>query len=280
MRVLVLGGTGMLGHQVYLACRDRCDTYVAVRAEHPMFDPARVASGVDAVDFGSVMWAFRKTRPDAVVNCIGVVKQKERSRADSILVNAVFPHRLASLCWEREVRLIHISTDCVFSGSSGGYTETDAPDPVDAYGQSKLLGEPDSSACLTLRTSFIGPELRGTTGLLEWFLSQRGQTVKGYGAAIFSGLTTPVLARVIANLLEQQPALAGVYHVGGEPISKLELLRLINETYGLGVNIEPDSAVQCNRSLDSSRFRKATGFRPPPWSEMIRELRSEEGGAA
>jgi dTDP-4-dehydrorhamnose reductase len=278
MRVLILGGSGMLGHALWQDFSDRFDAYVTLRRtadSYPgLFDPGRTVENVSADDVDSVARAMTAVRPDVVVNAIGIVKQAAAASdpVPSLTVNALFPHRLAALCEASGARLIHMSTDCVFSGRKGGYRESDVPDAEDLYGRSKLLGEVDSGDCLTLRTSIIGRELGSSHGLLEWFLSRDGGTVSGYRRAIFSGFTTQALADMIAWLLADQRDLRGIWHVASEPISKYDLLCLLKEHYRLDIEIEPDDAFACDRSLDGREFRRATGFTPKPWPEMIAGL--------
>jgi dTDP-4-dehydrorhamnose reductase len=211
-----------------------------------------------------------------VVNCVGIVKQLAAAK-DPVLqisVNALFPHQLSRLCGPRR-RVVHVSTDCVFSGRTGSYREADLPDPLDLYGRSKLLGELQEDEGLTLRTSVIGHELGSEHhGLVEWFLSQRG-TVRGFRRAIYSGLPTVVLAQVLVDHVLPRPELRGVYHVASEPISKHELLLLLERTYGRGTIVEPSDDVVCDRSLDSSRFRRATGWQPPPWPDLVRRMHDD-----
>lgn len=286
MRVLVFGANGMLGHRLISVLSAQVETYAALRrgstafAHLRIFDPARTIEGVSAQDFDSVLRALRIVRPDVVVNCIGIVKQQEAAKdaLTSITVNALFPHRLAEACGASGTRMIYISTDCVFSGRKGCYTESDVPDAEDLYGRTKLLGELTDEKrqphCLTLRTSIIGHELEGAQGLLEWFLSQRGKSVRGYTHAIFSGLTTNELAALLLHLIVHQPVLNGLYHVSAEAVDKYNLLALIKEVYGLDITIEPFEDVHIDRSLDSTRFRRATGYTPPSWPEMIRNMHS------
>ena len=190
-------------------------------------------------------------------------------------VNAQFPPLLARLCGDRGCRLIHISTDCVFSGLRGGYSEDDGPDPMDLYGRSKLLGEVTGEGCLTLRTSMIGRELSGYTGLLEWLISRRGGRVSGFRNAVFSGLATAALSRVIAAVVSDHGDLEGLFHVAGEPISKLELLDRVNRALGLGIGVEPVDEPRLDRSLDGSRFAAATGIAVPSWDSMIAGLATD-----
>jgi dTDP-4-dehydrorhamnose reductase len=276
--VLVLGGSGMLGHELWRTCAERFDAYATVRSDEPsgpvteVLDAGRILAGVRAEEPRTIARALDETQADAVVNCIGIVKQAVDDAEPAIRVNALFPHQLAAACRERGARLIHISTDCVFSGERGGYAESDLPDPVDTYGRSKLLGEPAMPRALTIRTSMIGRELATSHGLLEWFLAQSGGSVRGFTAAVFSGPTTPVLSRAIADLIERHPERQGLWHVSAEPIAKHDLLLQLRDTFELDVEIEPDDSVVIDRSLDSSRFREATGWEPPSWPEMVAEL--------
>ena len=279
--VLILGGSGMLGHKLFQTLRESFDAFVTLRAGGPPwqgypFDPdhGRGIGGVEATDPDRVAAAINRARPEAVINCIGIVKQRAAASApdQSMRVNARFPTLLARLCRERGCRLLHLSTDCVFSGLRGGYSEDDQPDPVDLYGRSKLLGEVAGEGCLTLRTSMIGRELAGRAGLLEWFLCQRGGRVQGFRSAVFSGLTTAALARVIAALLSDHPGLEGLFHVASQPISKHDLLLRIDRALDLRIEIEPVNEPVCDRSLDGSRFASATGIMVPSWDSMIEGL--------
>lgn len=283
MKVLILGGSGMLGHKLWQTFAARFDTRVTFRgspasyARFGIFDPARAIGGVSAEDFDSVVRAFGAVRPDVVVNCIGIVKQDAAARdpVASISVNALFPHRLAHLARASGARLIHLSTDCVFSGRAGGYREEQQPDAADLYGRTKLLGEVDGEGALTLRTSIIGRELGGAQGLLEWFLSQRGGRVRGFQRAVFSGFTTQALAELLAHLVTAHPRLSGVRHVAAQPIDKLALLTLVKDTYGLDIEIEPDESFVCDRSLDGSRFNAEVGYTAPSWPQMIARLHAD-----
>jgi dTDP-4-dehydrorhamnose reductase len=276
--VLVLGGSGMLGHELWRTCAERFDAYASVRSDEAagpvteVVDADRIVPGVRAEEPRTIARALDETQAEVVVNCIGIVKQAVDDPEPAIRVNALFPHRLAAACRARGARLIHISTDCVFSGERGAYTETDLPDPVDTYGRSKLLGEPATPGALTIRTSMIGRELATSHGLLEWFLAQSGGSVRGFQRAVFSGPTTPVLSRAIADVIEHHDGLDGLWHLSAEPISKYELLLRLRDAFELEVEIEPDDAVAIDRSLDSGRFRAATGFEAPSWQEMVTEL--------
>lgn len=280
MRLLILGGDGMLGHQLLRHFGGRYDVRVTLRlgpevySRYGLFDREKAFFGVDARREDSISHVIEQFRPDAVVNVIGIVKQRAEVKEviPSLEINSLLPHRLALLCRTVGARLIHFSTDCVFSGRRGNYRETDQPDAEDLYGRSKLLGEVSESHCLTLRTSMIGPELSRKTGLLEWFLSQRGKTVKGFTKAIFSGFPTSELAHIVELVLMKVPAIHGLYHVAAEPISKYDLLNLIRDRFDLPITIERDTMFECDRSLDASRFHRDTGYKPPAWEAMIDNL--------
>jgi dTDP-4-dehydrorhamnose reductase len=283
MRILILGGHGMLGHRLWLNLRKEHETWVTVRQtsspfpERPEFPSKYVRPDVDASNFDQVTRALASIQPDLVINCIGLIKQMGHLARDPIMaisLNALLPHRISLICRAAKIRMIHISTDCVFSGKRGHYVESDQSDAEDLYGRSKFLGEvayPPHS--ITLRTSIIGRELKTRLGLIEWFLAhQDGETVKGYTRAIFSGFTTDELSRIIMDYVIPHPELTGLYHVSSEPIAKYDLLQLTKDAYGRNINILPDEQFTMDRSLDSTRFRQATGYQPPSWSEMIREM--------
>lgn len=282
MRALVLGGAGMLGHRLWRELHQRMDAFVTIRRpyadyEHlAWFDEHRVIDHVDVTADAALERAFSIARPDVVVNAVGIVKQRrEVSAVGAIEVNTLLPHRLAERCAIAGARLVHLSTDCVFSGDRGHYAESAFPDARDLYGRSKLLGEVDGDACLTVRTSMVGREIGSVRGLVEWFLSRRGQTVRGFTHARFSGLTTLELSRVLANIVEYQADLSGIWHVAGDPTSKYDLLTLVNDAFGLGSTLEPDESFVCDRTLDASRFLNATGYRPPSWATMVAELAAD-----
>ena len=273
----------MLGHKLWQTLAERFDTFVTFRespasyGQFGIFDPRRASGQVTTSDFDSVVRCLAVRRPDVVINCIGIVKQDAAARdsLQSIAVNAQFPHRLAQLCRASGARLVHISTDCVFSGRKGNYRETDEPDAEDLYGRTKLLGETEGKGCLTIRTSMIGRELKGSHGLGEWFLAQQGKEVRGFKRAVFSGFTTRALSEIIADVIIERPDLEGVYHVAAEPITKFDLLRLMKEVYGLSTEIQPNEALVCDRSLNGEKFQQATGFVPPRWPEMIQRMRAD-----
>lgn len=282
-RLLIVGGGGMLGHKLWQVAQARVETWATVRRITPQLtalglgSPDRTIVDVDVRQPPAIDAALDRARPEAVVNCVGIVKQLAAAKdpVESITINSLYPHLLARACAARGIRLVHISTDCVFAGTRGGYTETDVPDAGDLYGRSKALGEPAGPGALTVRTSIIGRELGGTSGLVEWFLSRRGGTADGYRRAIFSGFTTLALSDVLLDILERHPALTGLYHVSAAPIDKLALLHALNDAFAAGVSIAPKDDPAIDRSLDSTRFRAATGFVPPSWASMVAGLAAD-----
>ena len=273
----------MLGNRAWMALRQQLDTYVTLRGEfskyepYGLFDKERTVCNVDALEFSTIEKAIAEIKPDVVLNCIGIIKQLSDSKdyLKSIEINALFPHKLLQICQKTNTRLIHISTDCVFSGKKGGYRESDPTDALDLYGKTKFLGEVSYGAALTVRTSIIGRELNSKHGLLEWFLDQKGGRVRGYKQAVFNGFTTKALCDIILDIIIRHKGLKGLYHVSSEPIDKFSLLSLINEIYGLKVEIEPDNEFTCDRSLNCQAFSKLTGFKPLSWRQMITEGREE-----
>lgn len=279
-KVLVLGATGMLGNAVLRLFEQSTGYEVLASARStsalrllPEELSDRVICGVDVENMDSLISLFAKARPDVVINCIGLVKQL--TGADdplaAIPINSLLPHRLARLCGVACARLVHMSTDCIFSGAKGMYTEDDMSDAKDLYGRSKYLGEVDYPHAITLRTSIIGHELNGGHSLVGWFLAQQG-SVKGFKRAIFSGLPTVELARVIRDHVIPHPELHGVHHVSADPINKFDLLTLISNVYDKKIDMAADDKFIIDRSLDSSRFREATGYQPQPWPVLVRRM--------
>lgn len=282
-RVLILGGAGMLGHKLAQTFGDEFDTWTTLRSplrkyeRFGIFDPQKTLTGVDVADFDTVVGAVAASRPDVIINCVGIIKQLPTAEDPmiSISVNSLLPHRLQRLALAAGARLIHISTDCVFRGDKGMYTEDDPSDALDLYGRSKFLGETRGPGAVTLRTSIIGRELETRSGLVEWFLSNKGGRVGGFTRAIYTGFSTLAMARVLRLVIARHPDLTGTWQVSSDPISKYDLLLLLKQTYGLDVEVAPQDAVQIDRSLDSSRFRALTGYAPPSWPEMVKELAAD-----
>ena len=284
MRILILGGDGMLGHQLFIhlqACHDvRCTLRQDLKMYDwlGLFDDRSAYAGVDVRSLERLVEVLADFRPEAIVNCVGIVKQRPTAKESipSLEINSLLPHRLAILCKGIGARLVHLSTDCVFSGEKGNYQESDPSDAEDIYGKTKFLGEVHDENCLTLRTSIVGRELTRKKSLLEWFLSQSG-SVKGFTNAIYTGFTTLEMSRIIETMLLDYSAASGVYQVSSDPINKYDLLLLFRDKLGHNVEIYPDETFHCERSLDSTRFRKEFNYTPPTWESMIAELVMAEG---
>ncbi len=282
MKILVIGASGMIGSTMLRVLSEKkgWQVFGSVRdaSVKRFFSSAigeRLCPGVDVEKQDDLVRIMDRIRPDVVVNCAGLTKHKPEAENPlvSVPINTLMPHRLAGLCQLVGARMIHVSTDCVFSGEKGGYTETDFADARDVYGKSKALGEVDYAHTITLRTSTIGHELQSNYGLLDWFLSREGWC-PGYTRAVFSGLPTVIFAQVVRDVVIPHQELSGLYHVAAKPIAKCDLLRLIARVYGKTIDIVPDDQVVIDRSLDAKRFQAATGYVAPEWPELIKLMHS------
>jgi dTDP-4-dehydrorhamnose reductase len=280
MKILILGITGMLGNTLfrYFSRDKNFKVFGTLRSNGvPSYlsqnSFGEVVGGVDVENQDSLVRTFAEVKPQIVINCIGIVKQLAVASdpLHAIPINSILPHRLAILSEATGARLIHISTDCVFSGLKGNYTEDDFPDCYDLYGRSKLLGEVDYPNAITLRTSIIGHELSGNRSLINWFLSQENKAT-GFTKAIYSGLPTFELAEVIDKYVIPHPQMHGLHHVSSDPINKYELLKLVRDVYKKDIEIEPSDKLVIDRSLNSERFKSETGYRPPIWSKLIQKM--------
>lgn len=284
MKVLVLGASGMLGNAVLRTFFDKgeheiCGTIRndALRSHFPEALQKNLFSNVDVLDQDALVSIFAKVKPDVVINCIGLIKQLAQANDPLTVlpINSMLPHRLANLAALARARLIHVSTDCVFSGDNGAYEESDRSDAADLYGKSKFIGEVhDASHVITLRTSIIGHELNSQHALVDWFLSQQDKT-RGFTKAIFSGLPTVELARVMHDYVLPNQQLQGLYHVSAKPIAKFDLLRLVANTYGKQIEIEPDDRLVIDRSLSSQKFTEATGYVAPEWPALVQIMHQQ-----
>jgi len=291
MRVLVLGANGMLGsesirvlspgYEVFAAARSRAAMdAIGVDAERLGLAKERLFFGLDATSVRSVQSIIDDVQPEVVLNAVGVVKQRASARdaVQSIAVNSLWPHMLAELCSSRGIRLVQVSTDCVFSGRTGQYREDDFPDADDLYGRSKLLGEVvNLENVITVRTSIVGWQFGQQNGLFGWFASHRSEPLHGYSRAVFSGLTTRVFSETLRDFILPNPGLFGLWHISSSPIDKFALLSKLSTAMNWLVRITPDASYQVDKSLDSSKFQKATGWAPDSWDDMLADLVPEYG---
>jgi dTDP-4-dehydrorhamnose reductase len=284
MKIIVLGGEGMLGHKVLQTLSShysgtKCTVFGSLNEPFyrtiPLFTLKNTIEKVNAMEFQALRILLDKETPDFIINCIGIVKQRHEGNMaiPSITINSLLPHLLADWSAAWGGRLIHFSTDCVFSGKKGNYSEDDHSDADDLYGKSKFLGEVSQTAnALTLRTSIIGRELSHFKSLLEWFLAQKGKKVKGFNRVIYSGVTTNHIAELVGKIIHDFPNLSGLYQVTARAITKYDLLSRIREAYKLDVEIVADESEISDRSMTGERFRKATGYKEPIWTELIAQL--------
>jgi len=281
VKILVMGVTGIIGHAIWSSLQD-IDTYdvwgtfrnSSKLVHFPKKNQLQLIHGIDVLDLDALINLFQRVKPDVVINCVGLIKQlaSANNPLAIIPINALFPHRLLQLCSLTNSRLIHMSTDCVFSGRKGNYLESDPSDAEDLYGKSKYMGEVcDSLNAITIRTSTIGHELNTKYALVDWFLSQE-EKVNGYVNAIFSGLPTVELAKVVRDYVIPNVELKGLYHVAAKPIGKYDLLKLIAETYDKKITIEPVHHVSIDRSLCAKRFEDKTGYHAPDWPTLIEKM--------
>jgi dTDP-4-dehydrorhamnose reductase len=283
-KILILGAAGMLGHKLCQQLSDheiigtvRKDKGFYDKYSH-IFDNTTLIDNIDVLDNKLLEGTIQAIKPDVVINCVGIIKQLAEAKDPivSIKINALLPHQIANICEKTSSRLIQISTDCVFDGMKGFYTESDISNATDLYGRTKFLGEVDNRHhCLTLRTSIIGRELYTTSGLIEWFLTNRGGKVKGFTKAIYTGFSTLALTEIIDNLIKNHPDVSGLYQVSSEPINKYDLICLVNKAMGLNIEIEQETEFLMDRSLLCDRFKKETDFTPTSWPDMIKQLASD-----
>ena len=282
MKVIIFGASGMLGNTLIktISQDENYEVYGTLRKDINYFEKnnsIKIFKNVACERINEWREILMQIKPDITINCIGIVKQLKESNDPqlSIFTNSLFPHQLHKVCKEIKSKLIHISTDCVFSGRKGQYSENDNPDPSDMYGISKLLGEINGPNSLTIRTSIIGHSINSNHGLIDWFLKQKVK-VKGFRKAIFSGLTTLELSKVILKYVLTNNSLNGIIHISNVPISKFDLLNLVSRIYKKSIIISPDDNLIIDRSLNSRKFIKQTGYIPPSWETMIEEMYFQE----
>lgn len=280
MKILVLGASGMLGHKITQYASEKFETYGTFRTKprddikQNVYKNAELLFGINANNIKDIEFAILSIEPDVVINCIGIVKQlpEANNYIKSISINSLFPHQVAEICRSYNIRFIHFSTDCVFSGGRGNYTESDFADADDLYGRTKYLGEVNESGCLTLRTSIVGRELSDSHSLFEWFFSMKGKEVSGYRNAIFSGLTTNAVSDIVCDIITDHQDLSGLYNLSSDPIDKYSLLMLVKDIFNVDTIIRPDDSFVTDKSLNSDMFKKETGIKIPGWVEMINDM--------
>ena len=281
MKILILGGDGMIGHkmdqvlsvqnhEIVISIREKKDlTLKSISSKSKVFFNDFLKDNI--LDF------LVKVNPDVIINAIGVTIRRGSTKniSDTIYLNSFFSHQLSNWAVAFKKRLIHFSTDCVFSGSEGSYLEDTTPDALDYYGKTKGLGEVNSKSSLTIRSSMIGPELFNKTELFEWIINNKEKEINGFSRVMYSGVTTVYMAKLVADLIDNHKNLSGIYNVASKPISKFELLHLINDNFDLGLIINDDKTVISNKTLNASKIEKEMGLQPPSWDELIFELKKD-----
>jgi dTDP-4-dehydrorhamnose reductase len=279
IKILILGSTGLLGSTLlkYFSKKNNFKCYGTIRKKSDTYKLRNIKNiklyKINFTRKNQIIKFLNQIRPDLIINCIGIVKQLTQKNylSEIIRVNSFLPHQLAELTNLKKTRIIHFSTDCVFLGTKGNYKETDLPDAKDIYGRSKLLGELTYPNTLTLRTSIIGHELQTKHSLLNWFLNQK-KLIRGYKNAIFSGLTTLEIAKILDKFIISNKNLVGLYHLSGKKISKYDLLNLIKKVYKINIKININKKIKINRSLNSNLLQKITGYKPGSWNKIIKEM--------
>lgn len=281
MKILILGGNGMIGHKMYqVLSKEYPDTWVLFKkktdqvAFYEIFNKDKIIDNFDLVHFDKLNIILDKLIPDVIINAAGITIRRgiNDDRYRSIMINSALPHFLDNWTKINNKRLIHFSTDCVFTGKNGFYSESSVTDAEDTYGKTKALGEVFSTNSLTLRGSMIGRELENKTELLEWFLSQKETTVKGFTNVIYSGITTFRMAKFVKQIINDFPSMHGIYNVSSDSITKYELINLFNASFNKGNSIYPDDTYVSNKDLVSTNFYNETGFIKPNWNELVSEL--------
>jgi dTDP-4-dehydrorhamnose reductase len=281
MKILILGGDGMIGHkmdqvlsvqnhEIVISIREKKDlTLKSISSKSKVFFNDFLKDNI--LDF------LVKVNPDVIINAIGVTIRRGSTKniSDTIYLNSFFPHQLSNWAVAFKKRLIHFSTDCVFSGSEGSYLEDATPDALDYYGKTKGLGEVNSKSSLTIRSSMIGPELFNKTELFEWIINNKEKEINGFSRVMYSGVTTVYMSKLVADLIDNHKNLSGIYNVASKPISKFELLHLINDNFDLGLIINDDKTVISNKTLNASKIEKEIGLQTPSWDELIFELKKD-----
>ena len=282
MRILILGGNGMIGHKMYhTISKIHKDTWVTLRKNiksytySEIYNSDKVIDNIDLSNFKILLNQLNLINPDVVLNACGITIRRgiNVSVSNTIILNSALPHFLNEWVTTNNKRLIHFSTDCVFTGAKGDYLDNDKIDAFDLYGSTKSMGEViDSKHSITLRGSMIGRELENKTELFEWFLKQKNKKIKGFSNVIYSGITTTKMAEIVLKLINQYPYLSGVYNISSKPISKFELLILWNNLFDINANIEIDNSYTSNKNLISDNFYRTVSMEQPDWVELSSQL--------
>lgn len=281
MKILILGGTGMLGHRLWSSLSSTHEVWGTIRGKKeelcdiPNINRDNILEKIDIYDMDKLKDVVSSLKPDVVLNCIGIIKHVDEAKnhLTSVEINSLLPHRLEGICKNSGSRLVHFSTDCVFDGVKGNYQEDDISNATDLYGRSKFLGEVNySKHVFTMRTSIIGREISPRGSLIDWFLSQNGREVEGYQKAIYTGFPTATIAKILNDYILPNDQLWGTYQVSSAPINKFNLLKLTKEAFGVDIALKENIEFTIDRSLNANKFEEAIGYKAPHWCELIKDL--------
>lgn len=281
MRILILGGNGMIGHKIFQVISNKhLDTWVLFKKSfndisfNEIFNKTNIIDNFDLSNFHKLSTLLNNLKPEVIINAVGITIRRgiDNIPSKSIQINSALPHFINEWVILNNKRLIHFSTDCVFSGDQGSYTENSIPDARDIYGKSKALGEVSSKNTLTLRGSMIGREIENKTELLEWVLSQRNKQLKAFSNVIYSGITTIRMAKLVLKIIEEFPQMHGIYNVSSECISKYDLIKLFVKEFNISIDIISDDSYISKKDLDSTKFYNELGIDKPNWNDLIIEL--------
>jgi dTDP-4-dehydrorhamnose reductase len=285
MRVIILGVSGLIGHKLLQKLSSDFEIFGVLHHSKdyynnpPLFSGQNIIENINVSEFDILKGVLYTVNPDIIINCVGITKRKIdiNDPLDAISINSAFPHQLAKWAKVNKKRVIHFSTDCVFNGKIGNYTETSLSSAEDVYGKTKYLGELHYDNTITIRSSFIGQELFDKTELFEWFLAQSGKQIKGFKNTLYSGVSTIFMASVVKDIILNYPGLSGLYQLATEkPISKYQLLNLAKKVFDVKVDIIPDiEHIHCP-TLDASKLRKAINIAVPSWEEMMTDLLADK----
>ena len=279
MRILILGGSGLIGNRLVRTLDEVADVFATTRKDDSDGFPKKLLkrnkwiTKFEASDFKLVEKKIRESKPDVLINCVGDTKRGlfPKDLSSQMQINSLLPHFLNSLAIDLGVRLVHLSTDCVFSGGKGNYSETFVPDAIDVYGRFKADGEFCNPFNLTLRTSFVGREINSFTNLFEWARRNQNRKIQGFKNVVYSGFTTLAFSTIVKEIIFEKQNLTGLWNVASKPISKLDLLVMLNDSLKYNLDIESNDEVVLNRSLNSEEFKKSTQICIPSWAKMIED---------
>ena len=278
MRILILGADGMIGHKIAQSLED-FELILASRKSISLKSIGIIKGKMvlhnlitDSLDL-----LLDSTTPDIIINCAGITTRRgvEDNIVNTGLLNSELPHKLDSWANLNSKKLIHFSTDCVFSGNRGNYLDNDFADADDIYGKSKALGEVDSPNTLTLRCSMIGRELYNFTELFEWLLKNKNKKIEGYSNTFYSGITTVRMGIILNQILKKNLNLSGIYNISSTPISKFDLLIKLSNAFNLNVEVKQNTNNKSNKVLISEKFTEITGIYPPNWDDLISEFKED-----